>query len=278
MVEDVIRQALLEAPADPALADLLAVVERRYGRDIEAIVLYGSYLRGASEAMPDLYVLLDRYPVSPRLDRCLAGMLPPNVYVLSTGELRAKVSVLRTRQLLRAVTVDVHPYFWARFAQPCRLLYCRNDEVRSRLEYIAGVSVKRLFAAMGSSDALTEPAAYWTAVLERTYAAELRSERATKYREIYEANSAYFDALFQRRPTGKDPSGSWWFRQAIGKVLSGARLLKSALTFEDPVGYMLWKVERHSGVRLTATERQRRYPLLFAWPLIWRLYRQGAFR
>ena len=41
---------------------------------------------------------------------------------------------------------------------------------------------------------------------------------------------------------------------------------------------MLWKLERHSGVRLDATERQRRYPLLFAWPLAWRLYRLKAFR
>jgi len=27
-----------------------------------------------------------------------------------------------------------------------------------------------------------------------------------------------------------------------------------------------------------ASARQRRYPLIFAWPLAWRLYRLGAFR
>ncbi len=267
-----------EAPTDPALAGVLAMVEARYGEDIDAIMLYGSYLRGDSAAMPDLYVLLARYPAAPRLERWLGGILPPNVYVVADGEVRAKVSTLCTRQLLNAVTRDIHPYFWARFAQPCRLLYCRDEDTRARLQYIAGTSARRLLAAMGSPAALDTPAAYWTALFRRTYAAELRSERATKYRDIYAANAAYYDALFAGRPPGANQPVSWWCRQAIGKTLSTARLLKSVLTFEDPIGYMLWKVERHSGVRLVATERQRRYPLLFAWPLVWRLYRRGAFK
>ena len=278
MNEDATTAILDAVPTDPALAGLLAVVQARYGASIDAILLYGSYLRGDRAAMPDLYVLLARYPTAPRLERWLGGMLPPNVYFMTDGDVRAKVSVLRTRQLLNAVTTDLHPYFWARFAQPCRLLYCRDDENRTRLHYIVELSARRLLDAMGSPDSLTAPAAYWSALLERTYAAELRSERATKYREIYDANAAYYDALFDDRPASPDRPLRWWCRQAIGKALSAARLLKSALTFEDPISYLLWKVERHSGVRLEATERQRRHPLLFAWPLIWRLYRRGAFR
>ena len=64
----------------------------------------------------------------------------------------------------------------------------------------------------------------------------------------------------------------------MGKLLSFSRLFKSAFTFDDPVDYLLWKIERHSGVRETATPLQHRYPLIFAWPLVWRLYRKGAFR
>ena len=278
MVEDLAKQAIVEAPADASLAGLLVMLHERYGDSIEAIVLYGSWLRGDPQAMPDLYVLIERYPASPRLDRWLGEVLPPNVYCVTDGDLRAKVSVLRTRRLLNAVTADFHPYFWARFAQPCRLVHCRDDEVRARLEYIAGQSARRLLDAMGSPDTLAAPADYWQTLLKRTYAAELRSERASKYREIYDANRAYFDALFDGRPNGRDRPILWRLRQAAGKTLSAARILKSALTFDDPVGYMLWKLERHSGVRLEATERQRRYPLLFAWPLVWRLYREGAFR
>ncbi len=278
MAEQLTRTAFAETSADPALAGLLAILEERYGASREAVLLYGSYLRGNSEAMPDLYVLLEQYPAAPRLDRLLGRMLPPNVYRVTHGDLRAKVSVLRTHQLLKAVSGDFHPYFWARFLQPCRLLYCRDGEIRARLEYIAAESARRLLDAMGSPESLTAPETYWQAVFKHTYAAELRSERAGKYREIYAANRAHYDALFESRPDAPGRPALWRLRQAAGKALSAARLLKSALTFEDPVGYMLWKLERHSGVRLEATERQRRYPFLFAWPLVWRLYRAGAFR
>ena len=71
---------------------------------------------------------------------------------------------------------------------------------------------------------------------------------------------------------------SWGWTIALGKLLSVARLVKGAVTFNDPIDYMLWKIERHSGIRLEASDRQRRYPLLFAWPLAWRLFRLGAFR
>ena len=63
-----------------------------------------------------------------------------------------------------------------------------------------------------------------------------------------------------------------------GKFLSAARIIKAALTFEDPLDYLLWKIERHSGVHVEPTSRQRRYPLIFAWGLLWQLYRKGAFR
>ena len=278
MAEDPAGPAFLEAPADPALAGVLAKLDERYGDGIDAIVLYGSWLRGRADAMPDLYVLLDRYPSAPRLDRWLGVLLPPNVYLVADGDLRAKVTVLRTHQLLNAVSVDFHPYFWARFLQPCRLIRCRNGEIRARLDYIARKSARRLLDAMGSPAALTTPAAYWQAVFGYTYAAELRSERAGKYGEIYAANRDYYDALFKARGDGQGRPFLWRLRQASGKALSAARIVKSALTFEDPVGYMLWKLERHSGVRIEATERQRRYPLFFAWPLVWRLYRSGAFR
>ena len=267
-----------DTPPDAALDGLLTELGQRFGDRIDAIVLYGSYLRGDSQAMPDLYVLLDRYPAAPRLHRWLGNLLPPNVYRLTQGEMRAKVSVLRTGQLLKSASSDFHPYFWARFAQPCRLLQCRDDAMRARLDDIAAQSARRVLAAMGSPPALRTAEAYWKTLFQRTYAAELRSERPSKYRAIYEANRAHYDALFNARPRGPDRPAIWRLRRVVGKAFSAARILKSALTFEDPVDYMLWKLERHSGVRLEATDRQRRHPLLFAWPLVWRLYRAGAFR
>ena len=70
----------------------------------------------------------------------------------------------------------------------------------------------------------------------------------------------------------------WQLSRPIARVLALLRLLKTAFTFGDWLPYAVWKVERHSGVRVEASARQHRFPLIFAWPLVWRLYRMGAFR
>ena len=54
--------------------------------------------------------------------------------------------------------------------------------------------------------------------------------------------------------------------------------MKAAFTFNDALDYILWKIERHSGVYVEPTELQRRHPLLFSWGLLWRVYRKGGFR
>ncbi|HVR67505.1 MAG TPA: hypothetical protein VMT98_12735, partial [Verrucomicrobiae bacterium] len=67
-------------------------------------------------------------------------------------------------------------------------------------------------------------------------------------------------------------------RRWYGKLISVARLTKAVFTFDGGLDYILWKIERHSGVSATATDWQRRHPLLAAPGLAWRLYRRGAFR
>ena len=269
---------------DEAIERLAARLRARYGERIDAILLYGSYLRGAVDAMPDVYVLLDAWPAKPRLHRALGAALPPNVLNLPFdrgAQGRAKVSVITTAQLLRAVTGDLHPYFWARFAQPCEPLYCRDREIAARLAFLAARSAERLMTEVAPEPCPDDSEAFWMAVFSRTYAAEVRSEGPSKHEALYAANRDFYNSLFQKRQsTAGSGRGSraWALAQGAGKVLSFLRILKSVLTFEDPVDYMLWKLERHSGVRVEATERQRRYPLIFAWPLAWRLFRRKAFR
>jgi hypothetical protein len=55
-------------------------------------------------------------------------------------------------------------------------------------------------------------------------------------------------------------------------------LLKATLTFEGGVDYILWKIERHSGVTVEIEPGLKRRPLLAMWVLSWRLYRKGGFR
>ena len=104
-------------------------------------------------------------------------------------------------------------------------------------------------------------------------------------------NAAYFEALgnaWLRERAGREEgahqakalfgSARWPLRKAFGKVLSVLRLVKAAATFNDGFDYLLWKIERHSGIYIEPTPAQRKLPLVLGWPLFWRLYRLGAFK
>jgi hypothetical protein len=265
---------------DPQVRSLVAAARARFGDSVEAIVLYGSFTRGQTDTLLDLYVLLEDLRALPAWQRFLGRVLAPNVYQLVTDQSRAKVAVMTFDTLEKSVRSDVAPYFWARFAQPCSLVYARERAVCRRVAGLVTSAAERLVAAAAVDGAGLLPSAeFWVRTFSLTYAAELRSERASRYRALYEANAPYFDALhaaFAARV--HPPQTSWALRKLLGKVLSFLRIAKSALTFDDPVDYALWKVQRHSGIEVTPTERQRRHPLIFAWPLVWRLYRQGALK
>ncbi|HEY9191369.1 MAG TPA: diacylglycerol kinase, partial [Methyloversatilis sp.] len=70
----------------------------------------------------------------------------------------------------------------------------------------------------------------------------------------------------------------WTLRRLQGRVLQVARLMKSVLTFENGIDYLAWKLERHTGHPVEVTPRLRRHPLIFGWPLLWRLLRQKRLR
>ncbi|HCU88652.1 MAG TPA: hypothetical protein DGR97_01825, partial [Gammaproteobacteria bacterium] len=71
---------------------------------------------------------------------------------------------------------------------------------------------------------------------------------------------------------------AWRLRRPHGKLINLLRIIKAAFTFDGGVDYVLWKIERHSGIKVEATPLLRRHPLLACWPIVWRLYRAGAFR
>jgi hypothetical protein len=265
---------------DPQVAALVQAAMERFGEGVLAVVLYGSFTRGEKDTLLDLYVLLEDLGSLPWWQRVLGSLLPPNVYQLVTEQGRAKVAVLSFDALEKSVHADVAPYFWARFSQPISLVYARDAWVADRFAVLVSHAAERLVAAAAVNGAGLAPSRdFWVQTFAHTYATELRSERETRYLQLYNANAEYFDALhqaFAREP--HPPQTAWVWRRLAVRTLSVLRLMKSALTFDDPVDYALWKVQRHSGVEVIPTERQRRYPLIFAWPLVWRLYRQGALK
>ncbi len=268
--------------ADARYRELDPFVEHfraRYGSALAAIVLYGSFRRGERDTLIDFYVLIHDLRAEPGWRRTALKLLPPNVYYLELDDLRCKWSVMTIEQLQRGVQSSV-PYFWARFCQPWDVLWADSNDTRRTLGAVRSSAESAALGA-GRQTGARSSREFWIALFQQTYSAELRSEDASRAESLYANAPAHFDALYARTA---DPSvlpartRPWRWRIATGKTLSLLRLLKSAATFDDPVGYMLWKVARHSGIVEQATERQRKYPLLFAWPLVWRLYRRGAFR
>jgi hypothetical protein len=285
---------------DPAISALLEAVHARFRSNVAAVLVYGSYLRGARDTLIDLYVLLDRYrPTIPRWEAFLGAALAPNVYHLKTSiqdtsqlqeipalplaPVRAKCSVMRVDQLERAVKNTFVPYFWARFSQPCVVVYTANDDMRRRVGEMCKTAIRTFL-----SEIPPRSTAHATFVkgFELTYKCEVRPERKGVAKILYQSNAGYFEAAFAA--VEKDTShalnkttcesSSWRLRRTVSKCIGVLRAIKAGATFDDPLEYVAWKASRHSGINIEPTLRQRRYPLLFGWLFLWRLYRLGAFR
>lgn len=287
---------------DAVVAGFIEQFQHRFGEHLEAVLMYGSYLRGKRDTVLDFYVFLSPlYPALPRLHALGNRLLPPNVYTDvwhppqggSDAQVRCKYATLSPAQFMRGMQTRFDSYFWARFTQPSAWVYGKQEA----LTYLDGTlaeAVRRFVAeTLPLLPAQFSAAELWTTGLHSTYGSELRAEREGAAHDLYESNATYFDALIAacaaeggpnltRTETGyrqDNPARAWHagVRRYSGKLLSFARIVKAGLTFNDGLNYLLWKIERHSGIYIEPTPRQQRYPLIFAWGLLWRLYRRGAF-
>jgi hypothetical protein len=285
---------------------LLNQIKERYGKGLLAVLIYGSYLRGKRDTLLDFYVLLDGYRSMPRAwHGWLAKALPPNVYQIHHGsppnEIRAKYALLTLDRFEDAVSSDFHSYFWARFAQPCGILYCRDQAVESRvIEAVckaSGTFARRVVPCLPKR---FNAGQLWALGLRLTYQCEFRSEPPGHAEKLFKYWPDYYGSVTSAlagQGTGFGASDvtdnfdnlcssmsrrwspvSWWLRRVQGKFLSTLRIMKAALTFDGALDYLLWKIQRHSGVYLEPTKLQRNYPVIFAWPLLFRLWRRGAFQ
>ena len=313
VIQNISEDEILRAESSERdnLEPLLEEIRQKHGDALLAILVYGSWLRGKRDTMLDFYVLVEDYHT---LDSAWQGwmcrLLPPNVYHIhhKTDDsdahghaMRAKYALLTLSRFRHAVQHDFHSYFWARFAQPCEALYVRDENTQAVLtdafNNASSNFVRRVIPAMGDRFSSGE---LWTRGLSLTYQCELRTENSNRGESIYAYNPAHYDsvtsAFARENPilSGSEPADifcnqssgfsrrfsslSWWLRRVQGKLLSVLRLFKAAFTFNEPLEYLLWKIERHSGLYIEPSQRQLRHPLIFSWPLIWKLYRKGAFR
>jgi hypothetical protein len=300
-------------PAPPGLEPLCNEILSLYRSAVQAILFYGSCLRrnDETEGIVDLYVLVDNYRSAyPGWALALGNMLlPPNVFYLQLpwreGLVRAKYAVLSLADFQRGTSWgSFHSYLWGRFAQPTALVYVRDariaQEVEKALAQAVVTFIGRVLPRLPESFTARD---LWQDGLTLSYRTELRTERTDKLVHLFEAWQDYYEQVTGAAMpalsfpielvTEAEPRvyrasipaparflsrSAWGLRSLQGKLLSVLRLAKGLFTFQGGPEYVLWKIERHSGIKVELTTRQRRYPLFAMGRVVWRLYRSGAFR
>ena len=305
-------------PVPESVQVVATEIQQRHAEAIDAVLFYGSCLRTqqTADTVLDFYVLVRSYRsfYTRGLLRWLNALLPPNVFYIEVRQgpqtLRAKYAVISTADFERATTPAVVPaIIWARFCQPTRLVFTRSEEVQNRVIHAATQAtltfLSRVIPFFARHDLSRSflLADLWQRGFRETYRTELRTERPETIRALYTASPERYDRVAQLglqllerqgKYVCRESDGQWavampwrarwtgrvsWAVRATGaKCLYAVRLFKTALTFDDWLPYVLWKLGRHTGVWVELSERQRRYPLLLGWPVLFKLLRQRALR
>jgi hypothetical protein len=289
----------LAEPVDPRVGAMAAAIAARCGEASRAVLFYGSCLRESrlEGLMLDFYLIVSSYGDAFGRSWLAAAnrLIPPNVFPFEHDGLIAKYAVLSDADFERecgpgARSVSV----WARFAQPSRLVWTRDEAARERAAAAVATAAPTLFELTRPTLATSErddPLAIFRAGFALTYGAELRAERVHKPGSIVDSDPARYERVGREVlaeagdgaavPASAEPSAArraWRRRQAKGKMLSVARLLKAGGTYAGGVDYLAWKINRHAGTKFVVKPWQRRWPLLTAIIMLPRLLRRGVIR
>ena len=197
----------LTEPVRPGIAWLAEQVAGIHGDAVAGVLFYGSCLRkDTDEGVLDYWVIVDDYAAAhSKLGHAAMNRIaPPNVYYLEREYegrlLRTKYGVMDRRAFERGTGLGArHPYVWARFAQPTRLLACRDDEARAFFETCVSQAivtfVARLFCHLPDRSGLLRFSlpAFWQTAFRTTYDSERRPEADETIVGNYRADEARYD-------------------------------------------------------------------------------------
>jgi len=277
---------------------------------VVAVLFYGSGLRdrgGDPDGVLDFYLLVERHSAFTR-SRLLAAvgtLLPPNVYFFQestpNGSLRCKAAVMTLEQFRHAAEGrSFTPHIWARFSQPCRILFVRDHEIRERVVGALASSLLTFHARTLPLVRRCSVEEFWSRGLRETYASEIRMESGDRGRTIFQHDPVDFsersrlalsclpgdgtiDArgrICSRVPVSRRRRDASWRRGKLllRRAVVVARLGKATFTFQGAMDYARWKVERHTGLRLPASDFERQHPVIGGLLLYVRSFLNGAFR
>lgn len=295
----------LALPVDPRVTAMAAAVAAQYPEAARAVLFYGSCLReqNLDGLMLDFYLIVSSYREAyGRGWYAVANrLIPPNVFPFEHDGLAAKYAVLSEADFLRENSLRARSVsVWARFAQPSRLVWVKDQAARDKTGAAVAQAAPTLFQfTMPLLDPNTDLSILdiWRRGFSLTYGAELRAERKGRSLSIVDVDPERYAHFGQAalaevaRTMGVGPNGEvpllvrpdrmerrWRWMSRKGKALSVIRLAKATTTFAGGVDYIAWKINRHAGTEIVVKPWQRRWPILGALTLLPRLWRRGAIR
>jgi len=308
-----IRDAALDQPAagihdhvDPLL-DCRGPSSRQ---EVLGVLFYGSCLLTQTQtasSFPDFYVLvrdLHRFHTS-RWHALMNHMLPPNVYLFPTvpdhAQPRCKYCVISIDQFRRETSSAAHDiHHLGRFSKRVALVYHRDEGVVDAV--VQGMLQAMLTLVPHTLSRLPRRFTLDQFVLQQlglSYAGEQRVHEPTKLQALMQGALPYYRrihtdvlALHGLRFHAPLRQDGGYVQGAIrashrhrterflrrSRRRSMLRWPKYILTVDDWVDYLLDKLQRHHGVKLELTSRQRRHPLLLGWPVYLKMRWRGIVR
>jgi len=278
-------EAELSQPVDPRAAEMAAAIASKHGEASQAVLFYGSCLRQKQldGLMLDFYLIVSDYRAAYG-KRWLAAanrLVPPNVFPIQHGGLAAKYAVLSEADFHRLNGPETRNVsVWARFAQPSRLVWYKDEAAKRRAFDAVSRAAPTLLAAAGKITG-EAPLDWWRRAFALTYSAELRAERAGRSGSVVDADieryRRFSDPAIEAIPADAR-GGQWLLRRIEGKTLTVLRLAKASATYAGGAEYIAWKINRHAGTDIELKPWQKRHPLLAAISLLPRLLKSGAIR
>lgn len=243
----------------------------------------------------------------------LARVLAPNIVAFMPelpGEPTAKCMILTSRDFERALGPDAKDHFVkGRMVQHVAVVHARDRKIEGWIERVLGDARRQVIDWVAPY--LDEPfdaASFARRMLRVSYSGEVRPESKDRVLEVFEAQRDALEEMYEtalgalevegrvvrvrqdegpadaegtdepRRYRLAAPLGrlerirlsAYWLRS---KARATARWFKHVLTFDDWLTYIQRKVERRTGRAVELTARERKYPLIFLWPKVFRVLR-----
>jgi hypothetical protein len=232
----------------------------------------------------------------------LNAVLPPNqvgiTMTLSDGRgARAKCAVVSVGAFVEETSHRRHDHFFlGRLCQQTEIAMAADGARREQVvDALAGAHALTYHWVRPWLPARFDVAEYCQTMLRVSFGAEIRPEPSDRARALWEAQQDYLRPVYgvllqELRASGAlvepEPGVFSVARPATrierlrlsayfawSKVRATVRWAKYVVTFDDWLEFIVRKARRHSGEDIELTARERRMPLVFLWPRVFRYFR-----